>query len=639
MHTAPPPLPDAPALTTDAAATWRSGRVWQWLDSRWVALLPVMVVVVAVASDASGSCPTPASCASDRWQGAAAVQLLIIEAVVLLAKVRRRAAFVTVVGALLWLLPSGLPNQSTRLTAIVAHALVAAVLFRAEAARRRVRQQLDALMGPPVAYPWTAAGSAHPGGGPGRSRVRGVLAGLLIAASAVLVALGMIDQSEAEARIAAATQVEGTVLDGDSLGAEVAFRRPGGATDEKVSLTITWDYTPRAGDRLLLLADGRGFVGIVGDTPDIDGWLAAATLAGTVGVLLAASAAGTVRRYRAFAGAAGPAMRVLVQPDRAGDLLVRPADGDLTAPGLWRLRERAVHRWRTSGEDAPAWVAERRGHGGCNAPGGSGDPVRPEGAAEAPDQADRPVPALLYHGPGGRSAQLLVFRSPAPDADWLAVVAHERPAAPRFRRRDRYREDQLAVAAIAAKALAEAPDGPAERARRIEMPALLRCTAGPLLALLMGACVYYLGGDFGYQGLFSALFIGTGAFVSLAGACTWQIDLDRDGLTIAATALVHRYPWAEVEAAAVHRGRLTIQRRGGGQVELDAWPARMLGKRLGGPAAPLAVAATITLLANRPERRPEDTFAGSRIGRPHLLINRIALGSYLLFVLARFLVL
>ncbi|MEU9131312.1 hypothetical protein AB0D08_24930 [Kitasatospora sp. NPDC048540] len=42
----------------------------------------------------------------------------------------------------------------------------------------------------------------------------------------------------------------------------------------------------------------------------------------------------------------------------------------------------------------------------------------------------------------------------------------------------------------------------------------------------------------------------------------------------------------------------------------------------------------------RPElRRPEDTFAGPRIGRPHLLINRIALGSYLLFVLARFLAL
>ncbi|MFE3113181.1 hypothetical protein ACFXKJ_18125 [Kitasatospora indigofera] len=637
MQTAPPPFPDTPGLTAAAADRWRQGRGWRRFESRWTAVLPLAIVVMASAAD--GTCRTPADCAADHWQETVAALLLTVEFMVLLARARRGVLLVAVAGALLWLLPGALPNEPTRLAALVAHGLLAAALVRAEVIRRRSRQGLDMLMGPPVAYPWTAAGASFPGGGPVRPLVRRALAGLLIAASVLLVALGAIDRHDARARAAAATQVEGTVLAIDRGNAEVAFRLPDGGPARTTRLEIRWADSPEAGDHLPLLADGRGFVEVLGDTPDITGWLSAAAVSGTTGILLAASAAGAVRRYRGFSGPAAPAMRVLVQPDSEGDLLVRPVDGGPAGPALWRLRLREASRWRAPDEGGPRWLPERPARGGREEPPtGSPRSIPPEAAAAALDRAEQSVPALLYRGPDGPHAQLVVFRPPAPDADWLAVVAHERPAAPKPRRRGRrFREEELAVPAQAAALLAEAPDGPPEPARRIGMPRLLRCTAGPLAALLLAGCVHFLAGAGGLHGLVQPLFIGIAAFVTLVGAGTWQIGMDRDGLTVASLLRVRRFRWSEVNAAAVQRGRLTVQCVDGRQVHLDTWPARVLGKRFGGPDTPLAVAGTITVLAHRPRRRPAEAMSGPPIGVPHVLINRTALACYLLFVLGHFL--
>ncbi|MFD7984320.1 hypothetical protein ACFV4M_13235 [Kitasatospora indigofera] len=63
MQTAPPPFPDTPGLTAAAADRWRQGRGWRRFESRWTAVLPLAIVVMATAAD--GTCRTPADCAAD----------------------------------------------------------------------------------------------------------------------------------------------------------------------------------------------------------------------------------------------------------------------------------------------------------------------------------------------------------------------------------------------------------------------------------------------------------------------------------------------------------------------------------------------------------------------------------------------
>lgn len=608
-----PPLPAVPSLTLAAADQWCAAQVRRRLETRWLALLPVGVFVLATAS--GDSCTTPADC-QEPWTVTAALLVLTVELILLL--VRPRALFLVPATAagLLWLLPGALPSEPVLWAVLVSHGVLAAALLQVELGRRSARQQLDLLMGPPVPYPWPADRSpieSH------RPWIRRVLAGLLLASVPVIALLASAGRSDHEQRAAAATAVQGTVLatDADGLTAEVGYRLPGGG-EQTARLDIWWDYTPKVGDQLRLVTDGQGFVQVAGDYYDSGGWHYLAGLAAVCATLLLVSAsAGTHRRRRLHAEGA-PAMRVLVQPDATGrTLLVRPVDAARAEPALWRLRPRDAYLWCPDTENGPAWLP--------------GHEVADDETADVV-QPVRPAPAWLYQGPDGPYAQLLVFRPPLPGARWVAVVTRPQPV-PTGRRQP----DRDSFPALTEKVLAAAPAGPPEAARRVEMPGLLRCAAGPLLAVLMGWLLLALDGSGWWDGLVRPLGSGVLVLVATTAAVGWQVAFDRDGLTVALALRAYRYEWDDVSGAVVHRNRLLIRLRNGDELSVGAWAARLLGRHFGGPFAPQAVAETITVLAHRPERRPTEALSGPPLGSPHLLINRICLTGYVLFVLGHYL--
>ncbi|GAA4833963.1 hypothetical protein [Kitasatospora terrestris] len=634
-----PPLPAAPPFTPAAAEQWRATRVWRRWETRWLALLPVAVALLAMVSDTS--CPAPTACADvPRWPGVLAASLLVAEFFVLLARPRNLWAVPAVTGALVWLVPDGLPNQLTSAVSLLAHGLLAAVLGRVELGRRRARARAEALMGPPLPYPWTAAGAAASPITVRTPWIRRALGALLLTATAVLAVLGAVDRNDTEARIAAATRVQATVVAAGPDDLTVRFPLPGSRRPTSVQLDNQWDDTPKPGDPLVVLADEHGFVRIAGDTFDPSGWAAGATASGTLGILLLASAARSVRRRRALTEAGAPALAVQVTLDGHGSPSVHPVGEHSGAPALWRLQVRESCSWTATDDNGPAWLHEDT----RSEKSGYADEFEPYGVDEAArilEQAAQPVPGLLYQGPDGTSAQVLVYRPPTPGADWVADIADERPLPHRrLRRKPGRLEQELAVPALAAKTLAavpDLPDAPRDPARVFGMPAAFRMAAGPLTAALLAGLVVLSSPDTFTGGVLRPLFFGTAAFIWTVSALGWQIAVDHDGVSTTGALRHQRIPWARVKAAAVHRGSLVIKLADSQEIRCGSLPGRLLHRHLGGPSSPTEAAETITLLAHRPARRPLATPALPPIDRTHLLVNRLSLAAFLTFSLAHYL--
>ncbi|GAA2750779.1 PH domain-containing protein [Kitasatospora cinereorecta] len=633
-----PPLPAAPPFTPAAADQWRATRVWRRGETRWLALLPLAVALLAMVSDTS--CPTPTACSDvSRWPAVLAASLLVAEFFVLLARPRNLWLVPAVTGGLLWLIPDGLPNQLTSSASLLAHGLLAAALGRVELGRRRARAQVETLMGPPLPYPWTAAGATAAPTTGWTPWIRRALGALLLTGAAVLAVLGAVDLNDSETRAAAATRVEGTVVAADRDYVEVRFPLPGSRRATTARLDNVWDDTPKPGDPLVVLADEQGFVLVAGDTFDPSGWAAGATASGTLGILLLASAARSVRRRRALTEPGAPALAVQVTLDGHGSPAIHPVGEDTGLPAVWRMRVRESCSYTATDDNDPTWLHEDT----LSKQADHADEFEAYGVDEAArilEQAGQPVPGLLYQGPDGASAQVLVYRPPTPGADWVADIADERPLPRRLVRRKPGRlEQELAVPALAAKTLSavpDLPDAPREPARVFGMPAALRMTAGPLTAALLSGLVVLASPHTLVGGLLRPLAFGSGAFIWTVAALGWQISIDRDGVSTAGALRHQRIPWAQVKAAAVHRGSLVIKLTDGRENSRGSLPGRLLHRHLGGPSSPAEAAETITLLAHRPARRPLETPTLPPIGRPQLLINRLSLAAFLTFALAHY---
>ncbi|MFJ9447937.1 hypothetical protein ACIRRH_39840 [Kitasatospora sp. NPDC101235] len=655
-----PPLPSAAPLTVAAVVRWRAARTAWRLDGRWLALVPIGFVVLASAVEPDvGRCNVQNIC-RDSWGSALAGWSVLAEVLLLATRARVRVLVPPVVLALLWYLPEGLVTPLARWSAVLLHLLLTAVLLGAEAGRRRARQQLDELMVPPVPYPWTTAGAPSPVHRDGPPVLRRALGVLLLVVAAAFPVYGLWAQARADAAAERATRVTGTAGGSDRDGVlTVHFQPPAGGPERTAALDLWWQRRPQPGEPVPLLVDGDS-VRALGDDYDVSGQLSAGGLIALPGlVLLGSAAAASARRTRpAFVGAA-PALAVQVRADERGDLLVLPLDGPPDGPGLWRLVERDRYRWASKAApdgEGPAWVPEHLATEDEDAD--YPDPVldhdeeeeeyeelihraTPAEAAEWLARAGRSVPAVLYGGPDGPDPQLLV-RPGLLDGDphWVAAVIAPAARAPRFGRRSgRYRERDLAVAALTADTVAAAPeagpDAEALAARRWEMPLPLRAGAGPLAALLVATAVVLLDDDGWWEGLLRPLWIGSLAILACAQTLSWQLVADRNGLRVATALRTRSYRWTEISAAAVHRNLLTIRLRGGREFSFFSRPAVWLAALFGGRYDPVALARTVATAAHRPDLRPAQALP-DRLGGPQHLVNRLALTGYAVFTVAHY---
>ncbi|MFJ1758463.1 hypothetical protein [Kitasatospora sp. NPDC088134] len=632
----PPPLPAAPALTLAAADQWRAARVWRRLESRWLALLPVLTVALAVAVDELPSaCDRLNACAVPYGEGAAQA-LLLAELLVLLVRPRGSFAVPAAVGPALWLLPGALPGTGVRTAALLAHLAVAAALYRVAAGRRRARAQLVALMGPPVPHPWTLLDGEEPHPRPGPPRLRRLLAALLGTGALLLAATGWWAAAADDARAQTAEEVRATVRavhdDGDRV--TVDYQLPTGTRTFSTDVEVRWSREPGIGDTLVLLADDTGWHRVAGEPYDPAPWWSCAGLAGAAAALLLGSAHRTDRARHAPVGAA-PALRVRVRQEPGGPVVL-PVDGGDGEPGLWRLvRPGQEAYFAPADEDGPdEWLP----HGP--------PPAGPEPTAATPAEAAallagaaRPVEALLYHGPDGPHRQLLVHRIPEDPESWQAVGAAAYPAPPRRRSARGLHEDTLAVPAAAAPLLVEDladPDARPEPARVHGPPAALRLAAAPVGAVLTAVAATALDDGGFLDGLVRPLVVGLPFLLAVIGSCGWQLAVDRDGVAVSGALLRRRLPWERVTAAAVHRGRFTVQTADAQQIGFGSWPAERLHRHFGGDYDPRHAARTITLLAHAPDRRPTAPLPPDAVGRA-LPLNRLAVAGYLAWTLGHWL--
>ncbi|MER7757093.1 hypothetical protein [Kitasatospora sp. NPDC097643] len=644
-----PPLPSAAPLTAAAATRWRAARTAWRLDSRWLALLPLGFLLLATAVEPGATECNPQGVCRDGWGSQLAVWSTLTEVVLLLARVRWRAAVPPLVLALLWYLPGGLVTTAGRWTAVLLHGLLAAVLIAAELGRRTARQQLDELMAPPVPFPWSAADAPSPVPADPGPALRRVLAWLLLAAALGLTGLGCSDWIRDRTSAERAATVVGTAGPTDQDGVlTVRYRPSGGDPERTAELDTVWVHPPRPGDQVRLRVDGD-WVRAAGDEEPLPDLFLTAALVALPGLLLLGSAATATRQGRtsAFQGAA-PALAVRVRADARGHLLVRPLDGPPDGPALWRLVERDRYRWARYGApdgEGPAWVPEDLETDGDEldypepdgrAPDDRLRPPTPEAAVARFARAGRTVDAVLYRGPDGLDRQLLVRPGLlAHDPHWVAAVVAPAARAPRLARSgERYRERELAVAALTAETVAAAPEaGPDTEpvlARRWEMPIVLRAAVGPVTATALAFAVVLIGGTGWWQGLLRPLWIGCTAILACCHTLSWQMVADRNGLRVAGPLGTRSLRWADINAAAVHRNLLTIQLRTGQELTVGSRPAAWLAGHLGEHYDPVVLARTVATAAHRPDLRPR-TALPDRLGRPQHLLNRISLAGYAVF--------
>ncbi|MGW4898604.1 hypothetical protein ACWEQL_41190 [Kitasatospora sp. NPDC004240] len=585
-----PPLPAAPLLTDEAAERWLGVRTGQRLDSRWLALVPLLVCVVAMGQAAR----TPLLCGpahpcGQSWAEEVVAAVLLSEAVALAARPRGLVLVPAALLPLIWYVPDGLPGQVSRWVALAAHAGLLVVLARGGFGRRAARQRLADLMGPRRPYPWTLAGAPAPK--LPRPTGRLLLGALLLGLAAVSVLTGLDRQSDSDARAARAEAVPGRVLSADEFGdTRVEYRLPGEERPRTGEVEVYWDVYPKPGDTLPLLADRDGWVRPHGDAYDPTVWLMTATVLGSLGLVTLGSAARSVRLHKSLAAPGAPVLRVVHHPHRSEELTGPEGGGP-----LWALNSLAHLGW-----NGTAWVP-------------LGDLTTLPRDTEA-DRPNGPQAALLYQGPDGTSAQVLVRGRSEPDddeeipeLDWVAVLCT--PQAKVLRR------PRTAARPTADRA----------------MPPGLRLAAGPAVALVLGAVVVSRAADGWWGGLFQPLLFGGSALVGAVGAFGWRVRFGRHALVTSTGLTRCRTDWTAITGARTEGGRVIVRTTNGRELRIGHRAARWLGPG-GYDAAELAAA--VERAAGEPAARPAteapDDF-------PELLVNRLAVAAYLVTIVLLFL--
>ena len=335
--------------------------------------------------------------------------------------------------------------------------------------------------------------------------------------------------------------------------------------------------------------------------------LVTATGVGGAGVILLASAAKAVRIRHSLAERPGaPALRVLFQSDGG------PKAGPVLGGAQWELTMREQYTWADD-----RWT---------------------EGEADDGDASrlgtDTPQPALLYQGPDGPYAQLLVLpptdgpgptSNPGTTGAWTAVVCapEVRPA-------------NSAATVTAAPADPEpAPEPPTMplTAGQWEMPRPLRLLCGPAAGVLLAVLEVLRAESGWWGGLLQPLLMGGIAMVGAASRLGWQAAIDRDGVTVTAGLTRRRASWEEITEATAKGALLSIVVGNTGTLQFGGRAASWCGVQ-GFDAA--ALAAGVGHAARHSELRPRES-RPSPLGHPDLLVNRIALTAYLVFTVLHFL--
>ncbi|BFV58982.1 hypothetical protein KCMC57_up40860 [Kitasatospora sp. CMC57] len=610
--------PSGVPFTAEAAARWRAARTARRWDNRWLVLVPLGLCLVAmIRAGAPVVCSPAQPCVQD-WAGDLVAAGLLGEALVLLARPQGQVLVPYALLPVVWYLPEGLPDQVSRWVVLIGQALLAWLLTVVEVGRRRARQQLAEQMGPEVPYPWTAAGEPSPfAAHPLRPTGRRVLGWLLLGTAVLLLGLGLHREAVSDERAAGAELVQGTVRSSDEFGdTTLSYRLPEDQVVRFVDLEVWWDAVPAPGDTLPLLADQDGWARFAGDPYDPTVWLMTATVVGGGGLIALASAAKAVRIRRGFDRPGAPALRVLVRTGDSGASV-----GPLSGAPLWKLR---MHE--TLGWDDDTWTGEEDED--------DEDTVHLEG----------PVEALLYQGPDGSSAQLLVRSSEAdgspestwPPVHWWALVCapEVRPLAHRTAAVEAAAAPTVETAA-AAPTVETAAAAPAPvHADRWETPAPLRLAVGPVAALLFGSLVLLRTADGWWSGLLHPLLVGGFGFTGAVAAFGWQAALDRRGLSVVNGLTHRRADWADIEGAEAKKGQVIVRLRSGRELSVGSRPAQWLG--LGGYDAE-QLAAAITRAADSEADRPATDGAGL-LPQRRLFVNRCALTAYLVLTVATFLI-
>ncbi|KQV17562.1 MULTISPECIES: hypothetical protein [unclassified Kitasatospora] len=608
MPSTDPPLPSGVPFTADAADRWRAARTAHRWDSRWLVLLPLGLCLFAMVRAGLPAVCSPVQPCEQNWAEDLVAVALLAEALVLLARPRGQVLVPYALLPMVWYLPEGLPDGPSRWVVLLGQVLLAWLLTVVEAGRRRARQQLVDLMGPEAPYPWTAAGGPSPFAADlVRPTGRRVLGWLLLGTAVLLLGLGLYRQAVSDERAAGAQLVQGTVLSSDDAGdTTLRYRLPDEAADRSAELDVWWDVTPQQGDTLPLLADQDGWVRLAGDPYDPTVWVMAATLTGGAGLIALASAARAVRLRRGFDRPGAPALRVLAHPTESDELV-----GPLSGAPLWKLSTQEI---RSRQDEA-----------------GAPDHVEEDEEEEFAYPAD-PMEALLYQGPDGEFAQLLVRSWEADDSsdvsrppvDWTAVVC-----TPDVRPRG---DRPSALAPPATAPTTPIPAGPVQ-AVRWSMPAPVRLASGPVAALLLGFAVVSRSDHGWWGGLLQPLMFGVLAFVGMVAALGWQAVVDRRGVWVATGLTCRQADWEDVSGAKAENGRVIIRIRGGGEFGFGNWVTRWLRPR-GYRAEDLASAVAHAAAAE--EHRPTGRAAGPLSYR-QLMANRAVLAAYLLLTVVTFL--
>ncbi|MFC8454254.1 hypothetical protein [Kitasatospora sp. NPDC057223] len=334
--------------------------------------------------------------------------------------------------------------------------------------------------------------------------------------------------------------------------------------------------------------------------------LVTATGVGGAGVILLASAAKAVRVRHSLAQRPGaPALRVLFQCDGG------PKAGPLLGGAQWELTVREQHTW-TDGR----WAGEGEADDGNESTNGD---------AHGPG-IDTPQPALLYQGPDGPYAQLLVLSptdGPGSTGVWTAVVcAHEvRPAS------------SAAPNTHADPEPAPEPPTMPTAAGQWEMPRPLRLLSGPAAGGLLAVLEVLRAESGWWGGLLQPLAMGGIALVAAASRLGWQATIDRDGVTVTAGLTRRRASWEEITDATAKGALLSVIVGNTATLQFGGRVASWCGVQ-GFDAA--ALAAGVGHAARHPELRPRES-RPSPLGHPDLLVNRISLTAYLVFTVLHFL--
>ncbi|MFD5556984.1 hypothetical protein ACFWIA_24490 [Streptomyces sp. NPDC127068] len=625
------PLLLPPDRVPEGARSWRTADTARWsaaVPARWSHPLWAVAALVAgivwsIAAAPDEACTADQPCGTS-WTSMtlAVLGLLTLYWIWRQPRLAVPGLLLTVAGAVADSGFTALLEGPEDLFLLAASAFAVAGLAHRLAAARRQRTHAEEAAGD-LRHPLPPeAGDFR------RGRFSFVLASVLLAVAVFAFWSAEQVATAYEDRAARATEVTAEVTGADAADGDVSALRvtlPDGKT-RTLDTIFPEDYP--VGSTVVLVVDGD-WIRLVAEPYDVFGW--ELLLLGTAVPGLAFLANGMVghRRQRRLDTTPLPVLRVLVREgDEDGRTWVYAAD-DLTAaqpvlsfnslftsdsedePDEHETSD-GEHRQLTEAEEAAAqqeWEEQKREmvaafRGAC------------------PPSALRE--AVLFGAPyaGGEIAFLAPSDGDDGEVEAERSVTPVKPAVPGLFPPPQGRGSG------AGKARRSSSD-PAARARAL---ATLSLAPGPqpltwsadrgsrglglfLLAFQGGGMWALLDGGFSWQWIF--LLLGVPWLVhSVSTALNWRVTADRDGVWVCGPWRVRHVPWTEVTHVHQRADALTVELKGGSEIELSPVGLGMFQGRRGGTSAARRAADSLRALLDHPELRPSEVADAREQGMP-----------------------